>query len=362
MTEERLARMGLMALREAGDLSLVKAVADFGVVDLWRHLCSGRSQVALAAVAQDISLESIIAQTAAIGASFLIPGDPDWPDHLAALSWSQPVNQVGGAPLGLWVLGDARLLRRAPVVAMVGARAATTYGERVASSLAEDLVQRGCVIASGGAYGVDAACHRGALAAGGVTIAVMAGGLANLYPSGNRRLLERIGQNGVLISEHPPASPPYRSRFLVRNRLIAALADVTVVVEAGHRSGAQNTVSWALSLHRPVAAVPGPVSSAMSSTPHRLIRDQAAVLVTSAEEIIELCPEISSKPRVAESNELAAEERAVIRQLSTHAGRGVDTLSSCTGLPPLVVLAAVERLGQAGLARESADGLWRLVP
>jgi DNA processing protein len=154
-------------------------------------------------------------------------------------------------------------------------------------------------VVSGAAFGIDAAAHRGALAAGGPTIAVLAGGVDVVYPRAHADLLTRIRDTGLILSEAPPGSPPYRGRFLTRNRIIAALTRGTVLVEAGHRSGALNTVRHARRLGRVVMAVPGPVTSAMSVGCHRLLRTQRehTVLVTDAAEV---CEEIGAIGEFAE--------------------------------------------------------------
>jgi DNA processing protein len=171
---------------------------------------------------------------------------------------------------------------------MVGSRAATGYGAHVAGEIAADLAERGWAIVSGGAYGVDAAAHRGALAAGGTTIAVLACGVDYAYPAGHADLFADIAARGLVISEWPPGRHPARFRFLVRNRTIAALACGTVVVEAGERSGALNTARHAAQLGKPLMAVPGPVTSAQSAGCHRIIRDWGATCVTRADDIIEM--------------------------------------------------------------------------
>ena len=173
-------------------------------------------------------------------------------------------------------------------VAVVGSRASTPYGDSVGAELAADLGEADYTVVSGGAFGIDAAAHRGSLASRSPTLAILAGGLDQPYPAGHGSLFERIAERGVLVSELPPGQHPTRTRFLSRNRLIAALTPGTVMVEAAARSGARNTVTWASALHRVVMAVPGPVTSANSVTPHRLIRESEAVLVTRAAEVLEL--------------------------------------------------------------------------
>lgn len=215
----------------------------------------------------------------ALGARLLLPEDAAWP----AL-----VDDLGEhAPVALWARGEPAILR-APGGALVGSRASTPYGEGVAAELAAGLVERGCSVVSGGAYGIDGAAHRTALALGGLTVAVMAGGPDRLYPSGHTELLERIVDEGCLLAELPPGQAPTRWRFLQRNRIVAALSATTVVVEAGHRSGALSTANHASAIGRPLGAVPGPVTSQASAGCHRIIRESGAELVTSPAELAEL--------------------------------------------------------------------------
>ncbi|MGZ0710659.1 DNA-processing protein DprA (plasmid) [Coraliomargarita sp. W4R53] len=212
------------------------------------------------------------------GVTLVMPGDQQWPAGLDDLG--------DHSPLCLWVRGDTeRLVSSRPQVAIVGARAATSYGEHVALELAADLVSTDITIISGGAYGIDGAAHRAALSAGGTTIALLAGGVDRAYPAGHTQLLERIAQTGALASEVPPGSTPTKWRFLQRNRLIAAMATVTVVVEAGWRSGSLNTAGHAAELARPIGAVPGPITSAASSGCHRLLQEFGAYCVTSGADV-----------------------------------------------------------------------------
>lgn len=198
--------------------------------------------------------ERALERAARVGARLLVPDSAWWPEGFASLD--------DGPPLALWIRGDARRLARLErSLALVGARASTNYGEHVALESAAALSDRGFVIVSGGAYGIDAAAHRATLASGGVTIAFLAGGPDRLYPAGNNELLRRIAVDGVLVAELPPGSAPTRWRFLMRNRLIAAAASATVVVEAGHRSGSLNTAGHAAQMGRPLGAVPGSILS-----------------------------------------------------------------------------------------------------
>jgi DNA processing protein len=195
-------------------------------------------------------------------------------------------------PLALWIRGSGRLAEvGVRSVALVGSRAASPYGDQLAADFGYGLARHDVVVVSGGAYGIDAAAHRGALAADGESVLVSAAGLDRPYPAAHRQLYERTAEVGVLVSERPPGSAPHRQRFLSRNRIIAALGAVTVVVEAGQRSGALNTAGHARDLGRPVLAVPGPVTSAMSVGCHRLLQrdEQPAHLVTSVADILGFC-------------------------------------------------------------------------
>jgi len=215
------------------------------------------------------------------GIRLVCPGEPEWPTQLDMLGLARPY--------ALWLRGEADLryccLRS---VSIVGARAATAYGAHVGTEMAAALAERGWTVVSGGAYGIDSCAHRGALAADGVTIAVLACGVDVAYPAGHADLLTAIAAQGVLVSEWPPGRTPTRRRFLIRNRVIGALSRGTVVVEAGLRSGALNTARHARDLGRPLMAVPGPVTSAVSAGCHQVIREWGAVCVTSAADVVEM--------------------------------------------------------------------------
>lgn len=369
MTDERTARMGLAAASNAGDLGLARLVEEQGAVEIWDHLRSGQGRTQLAARAAGIDLDALVHQTRAVGARFLIPGDEQWPAQVQDLAWSEPVGSVGGgAPLGLWVAGPADPACLAQGVSIVGSRASTAYGEHVCADWAAGIAQKGRPVVSGGAYGIDACAHRGALAEHGITVAVMAGGLGQLYPPGNSSLLQKVRETGAVISEYPPSCPPSRPRFLVRNRLIAALSAATVIVEGAVRSGAQNTVSWALSLQRPVIAVPGPVTSAMSVTPHRLIRNGEAILATTAEEVLDViepmgcpAPGCQAAPPTL-FDDLTSEQKKIHDALPARRAVCVDELSALTGESALSVLVALAQLKHLGLASESTSGMWKLQP
>lgn len=221
------------------------------------------------------STELAIAVATQRGMRVITSWDEQWPDGFDSLG--------SEAPHCLWVKGDVEVMHLMGV-ALVGARAATSYGEHVAAELAADLSKHH-VIVSGAAYGIDGAAHRAALAAGGKTVAYLAGGSDRPYPAGHAHLIDRIAANGAVVSEVPPGSTPTKWRFLSRNRLIAAHAEAVVVVEAGYRSGSLNTAGHAVGLNRPLGAVPGPITSAASAGCHRILREMDGVCITSAADV-----------------------------------------------------------------------------
>ena len=214
------------------------------------------------------------------GIRLVVPEGPEWPHfafssleavaltRLAAYRAGERTHRPGGElipPLALWARGSGDLSHAAVrAVAIVGSRSASSYGEHVTAELAFGLARQDVVVVSGGAFGIDATAHRSALAAEGSTTIVSAGGIDRPYPSSNAMLFERAEVGGLVVSESPPGSAPHRHRFLTRNRLIAALSTGTVVTEAAARSGALNTAAHCIRLGRPLMAVPGPVTSAMS--------------------------------------------------------------------------------------------------
>lgn len=286
---EREARVAWTQLVEPGDGDAGELIAERGASAALHDLGSDRlggDERWRSAVARwsprlpsiDIEAQRRRARTA--GARFLVPGDDHWPANLDDLGVHTPI--------GLWVRGDAEILARRAAIAIVGARAASGYGEHVAAELAAELCGAGAVIVSGAAYGIDGAAHRAALAGGGATIAVLAGGVDRVYPAGHATLIAEIVRAGAVISEVALGTTPSRWRFLQRNRIIAALGMATVVVEAGWRSGSLNTAGHAATLGRPLGAVPGPVTSASSAGCHRLLREYDATCVTDAADVWEL--------------------------------------------------------------------------
>jgi DNA processing protein len=294
------------------------------------------------------------------GGRVVIPGDEEWPSGLAALA--------GAQPFCLWVRGPlSPAVAAERSVALVGARACTNYGHEVALTLGGGCADRGISVVSGAAFGVDGAAHRGALAVGGATIAVLAGGVERPYPRGHDSLITRIAQVGCVVSEVPPGSAPTRWRFIERNRLIAALSRLTVVVEAARRSGALSTASRAAAIGRVVAAVPGPVTSAMSYGCHWLLRERDAVCVTSAEEIAELVspigtdlPEPPPYPR-AEHDGLPPDAIRVLDAVPLRRPAELESIARSAGLPIATVSAAMGRLDARGLVTRQPAG-WQRSP
>lgn len=207
----------------------------------------------------------------------IVPGHPHWPAVQMARLGAR-------APVALYVRGDSAMLVDEKKITLCGARAATGYGEFAATTLAAGLTERGVTIISGAAFGIDAQCHRTVLAAEGRTMAILAGGVDRYYPSAHEALIGRIAERGAVVSELPPGMQPNKWRMLQRNRLMAAMADATIVIEAGWRSGALNIGGHASALGLPLGAVPGPINSAASMGCHRLLRDFEAVCTTTTEE------------------------------------------------------------------------------
>ena len=304
------------------------------------------------------------------GAWLVTPADPLWPPQL---------NDLGPArPYGLWCRGDSRHLldvASAPSVALVGSRDPSIYGTEATTHLAAELARRGYTVISGGAMGIDIAAHRAALTQQSSdlpTIAFMAGGLDRLYPAQNSDALNMIVDRGLIMSEVSVGNTPTRWRFLERNRLIAALARHTIVVEARWRSGALNTARHAMEIGRTLWAVPGQINSPNSVGTNRLLRDGLAQTLTEAADILEydaaagfeLGTEHESEwDQVASSSaldELTERQGRVWDDLSPRSYRGVDEIAAALGLSARDVMADLFHLGRCGLA-ESSGTSWRKV-
>lgn len=307
---------------------------------------------------------------ATCGSWLVTPADPLWPPQL---------NDLGPArPYGLWCRGDSRHLldlASAPSVALVGSRDPSIYGTEATTHLAAELARRGYTVISGGAMGIDIAAHRAALTQQGSdlpTIAFMAGGLDRLYPAQNSDALNMIVDRGLIMSEVSVGNTPTRWRFLERNRLIAALARHTIVVEARWRSGALNTARHAMEIGRTLWAVPGQINSPNSVGTNRLLRDGLAQTLTEAADILEydaaagfeLGTEHESEwDRAASSSaldELTERQGRVWDDLSPRSYRGVDEIAAALGLSARDVMADLFHLGRCGLA-ESSGTSWRKV-
>ncbi|MEV6871684.1 DNA-processing protein DprA [Amycolatopsis sp. NPDC051128] len=318
-TDARRARAFLQHATEPTNPILARYLVEVGPVDAAHHVSE---RTAPADVLTETRLdanwmraEAGLRTAAELGARFVIPEDDEWPaDVFGGLSTlAADDGTLGGPPLGLWIQGEPRLDKLASTrsVAIVGARAATEYGEHHAAEFAYTLASRNVAVWSGAAYGIDGAAHRGALAtdrpAG--TVAVLPCGIDCGYPAGHVGLLKRIATSGAIVSEYPPGMPPARHRFLQRHRLLAAITRATVVIEAGQRSGARHAARLAAELGRPVLAMPGPVSSAVSAGCHRLIQDGTARLVTSADDVITVIDdpeEVDTDPEAAVPAEVAS--------------------------------------------------------
>jgi DNA processing protein len=398
---QRLARAALTWLAEPADLALgtlletcepARVLAAIHAGALPEEASAGEHPARRAAMARALARwqarltelpgpDAITALTRQAGLRLACPGDPQWPERLDDLGMARPY--------ALWLRGDADLAAiTARSAAIVGSRAATGYGAYAAGQIAADLADQGWGIVSGGAYGIDAAAHRGALLTGGITIAVLACGTDQPYPAGHATLFADItGKGGLLISEWPPGRHPARMRFLVRNRVIAAITTGTVIIEAGQRSGALNTARHANELNRPLMAVPGPVTSAQSQGCHQIIKDWNASLVTSAADVLAMLSPIGSCPattgptaapgttaargptaaRGADTRPLAAPSRddldsdslRVLDAFPVRAAIGTSTIATEAGVDIDTLLRCLGRLAASGFIERSDQG-WRL--
>jgi DNA processing protein len=343
--------LGLVTGANADGAALLAGDADDAAlhraVQRWRDRLGQTPSTARLAAWQDSGLRVVI------------PGDAEWPTQL---------DDLGDArPLLLWLRGTADLrLTCVNSVAIVGSRAATGYGQHVAIEMAATLAERGTATVSGGAYGIDAAAHRGTLAADGDTVAVLAGGLSFGYPQGNSGLFAEIAAQGVLVSECPPDAGPTRPGFLVRNRIIAALSRGVVVVEAALRSGALNSARHARELCRPVMAVPGPVTSEYSAGCHELIRDYAAMCVTCAADVIAhvalpVGGEDPAGPRSGPATDrdlLDPVAVSVLEEVPVRGGRGPASIAVRAGVDLDTALRCLGVLAATGFVERCEKG-WR---
>jgi len=328
--DPRLAALALSLVRGVGSVRWRDAVDAAGgdATAALSRMPAGAREPALAAA------RAALTRADALAARVLILGDADYP---------APLLDLPDPPPALFALGDPSLLAR-PAIAIVGTRDATPYGLRVARHLGEAGARAGAAIVSGMARGVDGEAHVGALAVGGATIAVLGTGVDVAYPRAHVALHRRIAERGLLLSELPPGCRADAGSFPRRNRIIAALAAVTVVVEAGHRSGALITAASALELGRSVAAVPGPIDAPTSAGCNLLLRDGAQV-VTDADDVTALAGVRAARPRG--EPRLAGAQLAIWDALADGVA-DVDTLVARTRLPTRDCLGAIGELELAG--------------
>ncbi|GAA3866668.1 DNA-processing protein DprA [Saccharothrix violaceirubra] len=372
----RVARAYLSRVAEPPAPALAAFVAEHGPVRAARLVRDGMvptdvDRQTSARRARDRAEEDL-RQMAAQGGRLVIPEDDEWPDWpFQALTMAAARRlRCGLAPLALWVRGKGNLAESTDrAVAVVGSRSASGYGLHVAAEFGYGLAEAGMTVVSGAAYGIDGAAHRGALAAGGSTIAVLACGVDVAYPAGHERLLAEILEQGLVISEYPPNHSPARHRFLTRNRLIAALGDGTVVVEAGRRSGAKNTAATTSALGRVLMAVPGPVTSSSSSGCNELLRAGDAVPVTSVAEVVESVGRLGFDLVEATGNRDVPPQGDAMRVLealdpmfpvptrAVAVESGVELARVEALLPELEAIGAAERIDMGW--KRTPEGTWR---
>jgi len=271
---EVLHRAHLSVTSDPDDAAVAKLIAEHGIVDAFPAETVEQIEASATIAAMQLAVRS--------GVTMLIPGDAIYPAGLSDLE---------APPVMLWMRGnDSAVAALSNFVSLGGSRAATGYGEHLTMEMSAGLVEQGFTVVSGAGYGVNGMAHRAAIAGGGITVAFLAGGLDRFYPAGHDSLLHRIVEVGAVLSEVPCGMQPTKQRFIQRNRIIAAVTQVTVVTEAGFRSGSLNTAEVAAGLGRAVGAVPGPVTSAASAGCHKLIAEGIAKLVCNSHEVAMLHP------------------------------------------------------------------------
>ena len=286
MINEARARLILFSIIQPADPFWGYEINQRGGLSVYHRIISGNyylKQQEILKLQQQImqrQVKDLELEISKAGGVFITPEDNDWPISLADLATP---------PIGLVIAGDRSvLLKLDKSISIVGSRQPTNYGLQLSYSLASQASLAQLVVVSGGAYGIDTASHQGALSVGGLSIAVLAGGINRLYPLENQKLFKDITKSGLLISEVMPNTESKPYRFLIRNRLIAALSRSTVVVEAKFISGSIRTARDAAEIFRPVFAIPGPVTSPLSEGCHRLIAERVADIATSLDEILEV--------------------------------------------------------------------------
>lgn len=326
-----------------GDVALAEAVCPHD----WRSVLAGARSAERIAELDD--------ELACNGCWSVCAHDPGYPEELSALGDARPRALFGaGDPL---LVGRLECERS---VTVIGSRRAGSYGREVARELSRMLAGSGIVVISGLALGVDSEAHEGALAAGGETVAILGTGPERSYPRSRRRLYESIRASGSVISELPPGTPTFRWMFPARNRLMAALAGITVVVEAAERSGSLITAEMAIDAGRQVGAVPGPVTSWRSSGTNKLLADGAAV-IRDAQDVLDFLLGPGAPPPVRSGPALEGRERLVLDSIEAGAA-GAEAVTTRTGLEFGAVLAALGRLERDGYLRSDATGRMHRTP
>jgi DNA processing protein len=394
-----LARAYLSRVAEPANVPLWDHVSRYGPVAVVDAIKAGTAHPDVLAATQarreQADPHADLAAAERHGIRLVTPESSDWPhfalsalectgrDRAAALRGAAHTPKESGEPvppIALWVQGNGELASLAVrSVGIVGARAATAYGEHVTAELSYGLSTRSVVVVSGGAYGIDAAAHRAALTAAGLTVIVSAAGLDRPYPSAHAPLYARAAESGLVISESPPGAAPHRHRFLTRNRLIAAFSTGTVIVEAARRSGAANTASHCFVQGRPVMAVPGPVTSPMSAGCHELLRREQgpALLVTCVDDVLAVVGSIGEASCVADAGSngsygsnhgrnlrdelelLDATARRVFEGIPARTPATPDAIAVRSGVGALEVIRALPVLQLADLI-EASDSGYRL--
>ncbi|MDI1459467.1 DNA-processing protein DprA [Catellatospora sp. KI3] len=377
----RDARLVLGALVEPGGRQLYELVRAHGPVEALARLAGGAVTGPLAEAAavrlngrDPAAIAAALAERGArLGVRIVTPESAQWPAQLddlrhISVEGRDTIDRDTYPPQCLWVRGPHELHEvAARSVALVGSRANTVYGAHVAAEFGYGLADRGWTVISGGAYGIDAVAHRAALAAGGLTVSVLACGVDRPYPTSNSALFEQIAEQGLLISEWPPGTAPFKVRFLVRNRVIAALARGTVLVEAAARSGARQTLRRARQLNRAAMAVPGPVTSENSVGCHEELRrdpHESVRAVASVEHVLEEVGgvgELAPVPRGREQSLDALDpvERQLVDAAPRRGAAAASQLAYEAGVPLREALAKLPSLALRGHLREQAGGFAR---
>lgn len=407
-SDETIALAGLVRVCEPPSASLALFVGRVGPVAAWQGVLERRApQAVLSATAartNNLTREVLcqraqedLAMAAKSGARLIGRADREWPaDAVDAFEGALARGVRGaGPPVALYMRGGTLSDLPGKGVTIVGSRASSGYGQRVAGEMSHELACRGFTVISGAALGIDSAAHRAALVAAGSgrsvspgpagsastsvrpsTVAVLACGIDRAYPESNRALLDAIAEQGAVVSEYPPGTTPARHRFLVRNRLIAAFGAGTVVVEAGRRSGTLSTAAAAEQLGRLVMAVPGPVTSAMSVGCHLLLADRFAQLVTDVDDVLAALGRVGAPAWVAAgepeptpgadphhpTDGLDLDSARVYDSLPTRGYSSVEELVTESGLLANQVMGSLAVLELHGLAKRNAAEWRRVAP